>query len=368
MKKTVLIFLFSAILFSPFSFGRVYAQESNVITCDQALDIISTPKCQNWIIKPEIGVWCNMPPDLLAYQKYSPSYIFPPGVVCSFEESEGNQESNVQTSAETDASTTQDTKQSKPSQDVKPLDVKLFGVNPFETWLNLKGLAEVFSYINSNAFIKDTEYIWLPGERARVKQEAESRKLWEEIRFVEESKARFAELSLKEKIRAGEIVEKWDTRVEAATQPVIIQQDPATLQLQPLNGQPGVLEPEPYWPMLKSGALDVIVEPQNGRQFQMQTPNTEIFVIGTEFSVIYDSKKEQTVVAVYKGQVEVKTKDGQKTLVSANGNEPGMLVVSQKLSVLKIVIVGLVLVIIISAVAFFVKKRLGSPKKIQRKR
>lgn len=147
------------------------------------------------------------------------------------------------------------------------------------------------------------------------------------------------------------------TLIEAVKDSVTIKKDTATIDLYPINGQKSVLEDSGDWPMLKYGAVDVIVEPQNGRQFEMQTPNTEIMVIGTEFSVIYDQKQNETMVGVYKGKVEVKTKDGKTTTVSPSGDKPGVVVISQKLSVAKLAIAGVVLVAAIGSVVFFLKKR-----------
>lgn len=249
----------------------------------------------------------------------------------------------------------QPTKQNQTGKDGNLFNI--FGANPFQTWLNLKGLAEIAAYIGTDAVIKDAGYLFSSIERAQQKQEAESNELFEEVKFVQEASARFGELRLQDKIRAGEIVKKYDTRVEATDQPVLIKMDSGTLKLHPLNGQTGVIEPESNWPMLKSGALDVIVEPQNDQQFEVQTPNMDLFVIGTEFSVIYDPKKDQTLVAVYKGQVEVKTKTGQKEILSPKGDKPGVVLVSQKLSVWKLVLTGLIFTAVIGGAIFFLKRR-----------
>jgi len=80
-------------------------------------------------------------------------------------------------------------------------------------------------------------------------------------------------------------------------------------------------------------------------------------VIGTHFWVKNDPEKKQTLVGVYEGKVEVKTKDGQTTTVSPNGDKPGIIIATQKLSVTKLVLAGLVLAAVIGGAIFFLKRK-----------
>lgn len=91
---------------------------------------------------------------------------------------------------------------------------------------------------------------------------------------------------------------------------------------------------------------------------QVHTPNSTTGVRGTHFWVSYDKDKKLSTTGVYKGQVEVKAKDkDQTTLVSPNGDKPGVVVVAQKLSTVKLLIAGIFAVGIIGGVIFFLKKR-----------
>ena len=104
----------------------------------------------------------------------------------------------------------------------------------------------------------------------------------------------------------------------------------------------------------RSGQTKVLYD---GQQFEVQTPNIDLFVIGTEFSVIYDPKKDQTFIAVYKGQVEVKTKTEQKAIVSPNGDKPGIVMITQKLSVIKLFAAALILAVVIGGAVFFIRRK-----------
>lgn len=77
----------------------------------------------------------------------------------------------------------------------------------------------------------------------------------------------------------------------------------------------------------------------------------------SHFWVSHDKSKSLSTVGVYEGEVEVKTKDGQITTVSPKGDRPGVVMVSQKLSVIKLALAGLVLSAVIVGTVFFLKRR-----------
>ena len=77
---------------------------------------------------------------------------------------------------------------------------------------------------------------------------------------------------------------------------------------------------------------------------------------------------KQTLVGVYEGQVEVKTKDGKTTTVSPNGDKPGVVVISQKLSSVKLALTGLVPVVVIIGIVLFLKKKFAQKGLNKRKK
>jgi len=110
--------------------------------------------------------------------------------------------------------------------------------------------------------------------------------------------------------------------------------------------------------MLDKGEIEVKVKNDNPEnKFGVKTEILDLIVVGTHFWVSHDPDKKQTMVAVYEGKVEVKTKDGKTTIVSPNGDKPGVVVASQKLSVAKLAIGGLVSSIVFGGVIYLLKRK-----------
>lgn len=110
---------------------------------------------------------------------------------------------------------------------------------------------------------------------------------------------------------------------------------------------------------LEDGEIEVIKKNPgvlDGGYDGIKTPNGTVISVQTHYLVSYDKKVNQTIVAVYEGEVEVKTKDGKTVTVSPDGDNPGVIVVSQKLSPLKFGLAGVILAVTVSA-GFLVWKR-----------
>ncbi len=242
----------------------------------------------------------------------------------------------------------------------------IFGINPFETWLNLNALAEARASMATGALDRFTEATVLHSVGLKPTWEKDALEKEAIDKFNSDVTERFIKLNGKTSWGAEITDTTKRVLIETVKDPVTIKKDSAVIELFPFAGEKGVLETGSK-PTLKSGAVDIIFEPQNDKQFEMQTPNIELLVIGTEFSVIYNQKKGETLVAVYKGQVEVKTKNGKTTTVSPNGDKPGVVVVAQKLSVIKLTIAVVVLAAVIGGVVLILRKRLSS-NKVSKKR
>lgn len=116
--------------------------------------------------------------------------------------------------------------------------------------------------------------------------------------------------------------------------------------------------------MLNKGELEVKIKNDNAKnKFGVQTDYLDLIVIGTHFWVSHDPNSKQTVVGVYEGKVEVKTKDGQTAAVTPDGDKPGVIVVSQKLSLTKLAFSGVVLAAAIGGTLLFLKKKKSKPRK-----
>lgn len=115
---------------------------------------------------------------------------------------------------------------------------------------------------------------------------------------------------------------------------------------------------------LNKGEMEIKVRNVNSQnKFGVQTDFLELYVIGTHFWVTHDPEKKYTLVGVYEGNVEVMTKDGKTTTITPDGDKPGIVVVSQKLSIMKLALFGVGLVAVIAGLAFFLKKKISSNRK-----
>jgi|GEM_PF-4377731 len=374
MKKLILSIGLFIFLFQSFM-GYIYAQDtnqdSNKITCEQIWEIVDTDNCKRWVVSnSEGGVWCNLPDTRESLQPWiygpPPTYTFTPGT-CPVES--GDQAEEESKSSQSDQ-TGQQTQQSNQNND-KNFIGKFFGSNPFDTWLGLNAFAQLGDYIYSDAAIEDIGPLFSPGYAAFQEKERKGQERWDSyFKILNQSRERI--LKLEGKTGLLEQKELFDAplKVNAKTGPATIRLSSGMiLEFGPLDGQEGVLEQGEYWPMLKSGALDVIFEPQNdGTQFQLQTPNADIFVIGTKFTVVFDPGNQETLLAVYEGKVEVKTKSGETKTVSPNGDKPGVILVTSKPSITQLAIIGVILTAIITGIALFIKRQLAPKGLSKRKR
>lgn len=108
---------------------------------------------------------------------------------------------------------------------------------------------------------------------------------------------------------------------------------------------------------LNKGELEIKVKNAAKEKFGVQTDFLDLIVIGTHFWVRNDLDHKLTLVGVYAGKVEIKTKDGKIIRVSPKNGEPGVVAITQKLSPVKLAVLGLVLVAVTGGVVWVFKKR-----------
>ncbi|MBI2315168.1 FecR domain-containing protein [Candidatus Daviesbacteria bacterium] len=102
--------------------------------------------------------------------------------------------------------------------------------------------------------------------------------------------------------------------------------------------------------------------PQN--KFKVQTNSVSVVASRTHFWVRQSMDKNQTAVGVYEGEVQITTKDGKTTSLVPNGNKPGVVVITQKFSTIKLAVASLVLVVVVGGVFWFVRgRKLNSSRK-----
>ncbi|MBI2338406.1 hypothetical protein HYU95_04450 [Candidatus Daviesbacteria bacterium] len=151
----------------------------------------------------------------------------------------------------------------------------------------------------------------------------------------------------------------------------IIRTPTALIELEPWTyNKPAIVEFQNDTLILKSGRMTIVEEKgPDGQSLRLKTPKVEINLTGTQVAVAYDGDKDKSYVLVYEGQIELKTNDGKTQTVYPDGDKPGIVVISQKLSPTKLLISGAVVVGLIIAVFWFLKtKRLPKRGNIGRKK
>lgn len=94
-------------------------------------------------------------------------------------------------------------------------------------------------------------------------------------------------------------------------------------------------------------------------KFVVKTPNASVTVSRTHYLVRFDEKENKTTVAVREGQVEVKSTDGKVVSITPDGGQPGVVVVTQKLSPVKLAVAGAVLAVVVGGIIWFLKKKIA---------
>lgn len=109
---------------------------------------------------------------------------------------------------------------------------------------------------------------------------------------------------------------------------------------------------------LDYGEIEVKIDNSDpDRKFDVLTDFLGVSAKYTHFWVSHDANKRQSTVGVYEGEVEVKTRDGKKVSVKPDGDKPGVVIVTQKLSIAKLAVVGVASAVIVVGIIWFIKKK-----------
>lgn len=351
-------------------------QQGKQITCEQIWKIVGSEECDKWVISnDEGGVWCNLPERRESLQPWiygpDPTYTFIPGTCPIESKSESGGESGTSVSKP---------QQRKSSQDSNPFNI--FGINPFETWLNLKGLASVPQALDY--LVRETEFLSEPREikidipEPSISTDDEG-KAWDFLKdyVPQEGSVSPFKKPATVKLPGENKTETFDVDEDMPPGSVIQLADPAQfvdtgghlLLTQALGGQ-GTLTVPQYGDgiyYLEDGQVEVTKQPDSFKPFSIKTPNALVTDSRTHFIVRHDKKENKTLVAVYEGEVEVKTNDGKIQIVSPDGDKPGVVIVSQKLSPVKLAIGGVVLMAVLGGIILFLKRKFA-PKGLTKKK
>lgn len=361
MKKFILSILFVFILQSVF--GHAYAQEepSNKLTCDQIWEIVDTEDCERWVVSNgEGGVWCNLPDTRESLQPWiygpAPKYTFTPGT-CKAEsgdEPEKELESEMLKPFIPTAKSVNDwIKDTFSDLDFEAIETeRLYGRTPQMTEEIIRKAQEdwkaMTENVDANKSVSPYRLDILNGE-IQIKLPGSNE--WSDLKQGDKIPSGSTIFTGMDSTTVLSITGKGVVQVQSFTEITISEKG---LEQAAEAGQT-FTEID-----LKTGEIEVNIESGvfTAPILQVNTPSVVAGVRGTHFWVSYDKNKGLSTVGVYEGTVDVKVKGSdQSTLVSPNGDKPGVVMITQKLSVWKIVLVGLALASIIGFAVFFIKKR-----------
>lgn len=388
MKKLILpISLF--VFFLQFAFGQVYAQEepSNKLRCDQIWSIVGTDECRNWVVNnDEGGVWCNLPESRESLQPWiygpAPTYTFTPGT-CKAES-----EAQPEVGLETEESSIEVGKQKEQPK----IGLPLFATGWLGLFKNLWDAAGVnpSSIIENINLVSGMDHTLCDPATCSKALEAVQRETnlsEEEIILRSHSAKANAANPYKLHKQSGDVrISDYDKSkgfiMVTGKDGVIfytffgLEDDIGGFEVSPntkINLPPNPFQGAKQNSNQAPGQLPTKVELEFGEAeffiigsaekstirptFTVATPNVEVKVSGTHFWTSYDKDKKQSIVGVYEGQVEIKTKDGKTTTITPNGDKPGVVMVTQKLSVTKLAIVGIVLVAVIVGIVLLIRRK-----------
>lgn len=365
--STIGLLLCSILLVSFFS-DKLLAQEKKPLTCEEFIKLSKTAECKYYAIQADRGIWCGdeeadiyLGDEHAVYKDRAPDYsiAFDP-LSC------GKQETQTE-------------------QQLQPAEQKSDQIgqtaNPAQA-LNdwIAGTFEALDFTKIETEIRDEK---LYGRTPQMTEEI-IRKAQEEWKTMTEGSA---ESPYRLDIQKGDIAIKlpgqteWSTLKQGDRIPpgstiftgmdsttVLSIRDKGVIQVQSFTEititEKGLEE------AAKTGQTYTDIELRTGEielnlpsgiftgSLRVTTPTAHNAIRGTHFWVSYDKDKKLSTTGVYKGQVEVKALGSDKTiLVSPNGNKPGVVVITQKLSAWKLLFAGVMVMGIIGGVVLLLKKR-----------
>ncbi|MBI4028887.1 MAG: FecR domain-containing protein [Candidatus Blackburnbacteria bacterium] len=272
----------------------------------------------------------------------------------------------------------------KPKTSKGPSWLEFLGINPYQTWLRLREVAEVSEFFASGDLEDAVGESFLNlFNRKSIRQKDEEKVKAKEQTFEAvfgkdwREQLRQAKIDSKTEENAWEIpVPKqesvtnvpgtadtkrysWDTNSGA----VIKSNDWEKIEFkQPVKTAGGETI---RTVKLDEGEMEVRVRNNNPseNQFGVDAGWLGVTVSRTHFRVLNDRINKLAVVGVYEGEVEVKTRDGQTIKVKPDEDKPGVVLVSKKLSPVKLAIAGFGLLTVTGGVVFLLKRKGNKIKK-----
>jgi len=414
MEKIILLIVLFTFLVQP-AFGKVDAEDSaensNIIKCDQVDEIINSGDCKNWIIKSAVGIWCNLPMSQETVAQfdnyYAPTYVFAPGEICA--EPTLWKEQTDQTPSG-DEGTESD--QNPPLlEDEENMFKKALGEFPV---LIGEWFQAISSGIKLNAFLDSIEALMKHSVTLELTDPkdleeylsgggpfAGARKGWvRELGIdIEATLGREPIITTKDEDNAWAFTPEYKDIPDEENIAVVKGFDKFTvindkfIAIDTVFTGPtsGMVQLKYVWETssgavinvppktevkflkpvqdkktqdlkrmikLNKGELEIKMKKSNSKnKFGVQTDFLDLYVIGTHFWVSHDEDKDYTLVGVYDGKVEIETKDGKTTTITPNGDKPGIFIITQEFSVIKLILSGLIVIAVIGGVVFLIRRK-----------
>lgn len=390
------VVLLSSIFLALFSFHNVYAQDKTALTCDEFLKLTTSEECKYYaFLLDEKKLWCSKTMDGIIKVEgngivYNASQMRPADYTLDFDESclsDKQDQNNLATSNQVSTgpnnqSLKDQTKTSvgaienwikdafgefNPSQlDVTPVlpsNDQQQHLSAREAKLNDKNMAELQKGL-------EVDQIKTPYE-AVVINRGEKGLNESLIKYPDSSQYKALKT---EKIPVGSTIKTGEDAVLISTGSyglVYIEPDSeVTVSHQGLDQAISQKDASANEFYLHKGTLEVKTKKGGAggipkENIQVKTDFVDL-VVQSHFWVSQDLEKKQTLVGVYEGKVAVKAKDKLLAFVSPSEGKPGVVTVSQKLSIVKLALVGTVIVTLVGGIPFL-RKRLAKTSFSKRK-
>lgn len=266
--------------------------------------------------------------------------------------------------------------------------LEFLGINPYQTWLRVQELVEVAEFYASGDLDESLEggFLNLFGRKGIRQKDEEAVKAKErpfEVAFGKDWREQLNQPKLDVKTEE----EAWESPV-SKEEPVIDVSGTSDTKRYSWDENSGAVVKSNDWERIKfrepvevggltthtlelgEGAIEVKVRNNNPaeNQFGVDAGWLGVTVSRTHFYVSKDPNGKFAIVSVYEGEVEVKTRDGKIVKVKPDGNKPGVVVVSRKISLVKLAVVGLILVVTTGGIVFLLIRRKFTPKGFSKKR
>lgn len=356
MKKLLLPYLFISLTILLIIVQQVNAQTKEPLSCQDLEKILDSKECPRWVIESD-KLWCAQRTEELMYlpkegdivklfRNRPPDYtLLPNNWPCPDKESTQPEQQPAPTSEESQSSTVQPPTK-KEQFNLSPI----FGINPYQTWLKLNNWVKTFG--RGGETFNDLLVALVDHEFCRPEDCEKATPLLERKPVLSEQEVKLEPVPS-------------DNSPWPFIMPFTIQTDKDESVFYNIPGleQKGVIKVLPDTQLelpqveLDWGEAEFYIIGSSTKAFKVTTPNAEVKVLGTHFWVSYNREQKQTAVGVYEGEVEIKSKDGKTTTISPDGDKPGVIVVTQKLSPVKLAVLGLILAAVIGGIIFFLKRK-----------